>query len=124
MKGKTTPSRAGPLDVGIYIKSVIHGGAASKDGRLQRNDQLIDVNYTPLLGLSNTEAMETLRRAMCQEVGTAPLPAKQPRSLLILSRLQVACSGSVLGLDGANPGSSLRTGMLNRDFLMPSRPFQ
>ncbi|KAF0314509.1 Partitioning defective 3 [Amphibalanus amphitrite] len=67
VKGKTTASRSGPLDVGIYIKSVIHGGAASKDGRLRRDDQLIDVNYSPLLGLSNTDAMETLRRAMCQE---------------------------------------------------------
>ncbi|XP_037089397.1 partitioning defective 3 homolog B-like [Pollicipes pollicipes] len=67
VKGKTTAGHSGPLDVGIYIKNVIHGGAASKDGRLQRNDQLIDVNYTALLGLSNSDAMETLRRAMCQE---------------------------------------------------------
>ena len=71
VKGKTTAGRSGPLDVGIYIKSVIHGGAASKDGRLRRNDQLIDVNLSPLLGLSNSDAMETLRRAMCQEVGVS-----------------------------------------------------
>ncbi|XP_037083709.1 partitioning defective 3 homolog [Pollicipes pollicipes] len=67
VKGKTTPGKNGPVDVGIFIKSVIHGGAASKDGRLQHNDQLIDINNSALLGLSNGQAMETLRRAMCQE---------------------------------------------------------
>ena len=52
------------VDLGIFVKSVIHGGAASKDGRLKPNDQLISINGIPLLGLSNSEAMETLRRGM------------------------------------------------------------
>ena len=68
VKGRTSPSESGPVDVGIYIKSVLREGAASRDGRLQHNDQLIDVNNNSLLGLSNADAMETLRRAMSQEV--------------------------------------------------------
>ena len=68
VKGKTTPSESGPVDVGIYIKSVQREGAASRDGRLQHNDQLIDINNNSLLGLSNGQAMATLRRAMGQEV--------------------------------------------------------
>jgi len=52
------------VDLGIFVKSVIHGGAASKDGRLQPNHQLISINGISLLGLPNTLAMETLRSAM------------------------------------------------------------
>ncbi|KAF0289188.1 Partitioning defective 3 [Amphibalanus amphitrite] len=59
------------FDTGIYIKSVLREGAASRDGRLQRDDQLIDVNNNSLLGLSNAQAMEALRRAMSQE-GSKP----------------------------------------------------
>ncbi|XP_037552671.1 par-3 family cell polarity regulator beta a [Nematolebias whitei] len=54
-------------DLGIFIKSIIHGGAAYKDGRLSINDQLIAVNGESLLGRSNHAAMETLRRSMSSE---------------------------------------------------------
>lgn len=64
VKGKTNSSDDNNMDLGIFIKSVIHGGAASKDGRLRTNDQLLNVNGVSLLGLSNSDAMETLRRAM------------------------------------------------------------
>ncbi|XP_034952760.1 partitioning defective 3 homolog isoform X1 [Chelonus insularis] len=65
VKGKTTSADENTnMDLGIFIKSVIHGGAASRDGRLKTNDQLLNVNGVSLLGLSNSDAMETLRRAM------------------------------------------------------------
>ncbi|XP_065930010.1 partitioning defective 3 homolog isoform X5 [Magallana gigas] len=64
VKGKTMTTDRGTRDLGIFVKSVIHGGAASKDGRLAVNDQLIEVNSEKLMGLSNTDAMEMLRRAM------------------------------------------------------------
>ncbi|RLU20682.1 hypothetical protein DMN91_007295 [Ooceraea biroi] len=65
VKGKTNSSDDSiNMDLGIFIKSVIHGGAASRDGRLRTNDQLLNVNGVSLLGLSNSDAMETLRRAM------------------------------------------------------------
>uniref|UniRef100_A0A8C7YE05 PDZ domain-containing protein n=1 Tax=Oryzias sinensis TaxID=183150 RepID=A0A8C7YE05_9TELE len=54
-------------DLGIFIKSIIHGGAAQKDGRLSVNDQLIAVNGETLVGRSNHAAMETLRRSMSSE---------------------------------------------------------
>lgn len=41
-----------------------------QDGRLCVNDQLVAVNGESLLGCSNHQAMETLRRSMSQE-GTA-----------------------------------------------------
>uniref|UniRef100_A0A8C2Q7J7 Par-3 family cell polarity regulator beta b n=1 Tax=Cyprinus carpio TaxID=7962 RepID=A0A8C2Q7J7_CYPCA len=64
---KGNKSRETGEDLGIFIKSIIHGGAAFKDGRLHVNDQLIAVNGETLLGKSNHEAMETLRRSMSME---------------------------------------------------------
>ncbi|XP_074155057.1 partitioning defective 3 homolog B isoform X2 [Sminthopsis crassicaudata] len=64
---KGNKSRETGADLGIFIKSIIHGGAAFKDGRLRINDQLIAVNGESLLGKSNHEAMETLRRSMSME---------------------------------------------------------
>nr|KAF6450831.1 hypothetical protein HJG59_013825 [Molossus molossus] len=64
---KGNKSRETGTDLGIFIKSIIHGGAAFKDGRLRTNDQLIAVNGESLLGKSNHEAMETLRRSMSME---------------------------------------------------------
>ncbi|XP_077472748.1 par-3 family cell polarity regulator beta a isoform X2 [Stigmatopora argus] len=64
---KGNKSRETGEDLGIFIKSVIHGGAAHKDGRLRVNDQLIAVNGEALLGRSNHAAMDTLRRSMSAE---------------------------------------------------------
>ncbi|KAJ8350307.1 hypothetical protein SKAU_G00254370 [Synaphobranchus kaupii] len=64
---KGNKSRETGADLGIFIKSIIHGGAAYKDGRLRVNDQLIAVNGESLLGKSNHVAMETLRRSMSME---------------------------------------------------------
>ncbi|KRT85973.1 PDZ domain-containing protein, partial [Oryctes borbonicus] len=68
VKGKTSSSQ----DLGIFIKSVIHGGAASRDKRLKTNDQLLSVNGISLLQQSNSDAMETLRKAMCHTEGPVP----------------------------------------------------
>ncbi|XP_076602552.1 partitioning defective 3 homolog B-like isoform X1 [Chaetodon auriga] len=64
---KGNKSRETGEDLGIFIKSIIHGGAAYKDGRLRINDQLVAVNGESLLGCSNHVAMDTLRRSMSQE---------------------------------------------------------
>ncbi|XP_056286981.1 par-3 family cell polarity regulator beta a isoform X2 [Pseudoliparis swirei] len=64
---KGNKSRETGEDLGIFIKSIIHGGAAHKDSRLNVNDQMIAVNGESLLGHSNHAAMETLRRSMSSE---------------------------------------------------------
>ncbi|XP_033956908.1 par-3 family cell polarity regulator beta a [Pseudochaenichthys georgianus] len=64
---KGNKSRETGEDLGIFIKSIIHGGAANKDGRLSVNDQMIAVNGESLLGRSNHAAMETLRHSMSSE---------------------------------------------------------
>ncbi|XP_059511838.1 partitioning defective 3 homolog isoform X18 [Myotis daubentonii] len=64
---KGNRSKESHADLGIFVKSIINGGAASKDGRLRVNDQLIAVNGESLLGKTNQDAMETLRRSMSTE---------------------------------------------------------
>lgn len=64
------------------MKSVLHGGAASRDKRLKTNDQLLNVNGISLLQQSNSEAMETLRRAMLHTEG----PVKGSITLTIARR--------------------------------------
>lgn len=68
VKGKTSGSQ----DLGIFIKSVINGGAASRDKRLRTNDQLLNVNGISLLQQTNSDAMETLRKAMLHTEGPVP----------------------------------------------------
>ncbi|NWH21129.1 PAR3L protein, partial [Grus americana] len=81
---KGNKSRESGADLGIFIKSVIHGGAAFKDGRLRVNDQLVAVNGESLLGKSNHEAMETLRRSMSMEGNL-----RGRIQLVVLRRLEV-----------------------------------
>ena len=73
VKGKNSNGKEGGVseDLGIFVKSVLYGGAASQDGRLKTNDQLVNINGMSLLGKANSEAMETLRMAMHEE---GPIP--------------------------------------------------
>ncbi|XP_073344421.1 partitioning defective 3 homolog [Pagrus major] len=64
---KGNRSKENHTDLGIFVKSIINGGAASKDGRLRVNDQLIAVNGESLHGMTNQDAMETLRESMSVE---------------------------------------------------------
>ncbi|XP_034720606.1 par-3 family cell polarity regulator beta a isoform X2 [Etheostoma cragini] len=87
---KGNKSRETGEDLGIFIKSIIHGGAAHKDGRLSVNDQMIAVNGESLLGRSNHAAMETLRRSMSYE-GNAR------------GTIQLVVLRAPLQMDSANP---------------------
>ncbi|KRF99615.1 uncharacterized protein Dwil_GK25801, isoform B [Drosophila willistoni] len=75
-------------DLGIFVKNVIHGGAASRDGRLRMNDQLLSVNGVSLRGQNNAEAMETLRRAMVNN------PGKHPGTITLLVGRKILRSAS------------------------------
>lgn len=48
--------------LGIYIKSVVPGGAADSDGRLTAGDQLLSVDDHSLIDLSQEEAAEYMMR--------------------------------------------------------------
>ncbi|EJW84752.1 hypothetical protein WUBG_04337, partial [Wuchereria bancrofti] len=46
----------GEHSIGIYVKKVVDGSAAHRDGRLESGDQLLSVNGQPLIGISQEEA--------------------------------------------------------------------
>ncbi|XP_017006958.2 partitioning defective 3 homolog isoform X4 [Drosophila takahashii] len=97
-------------DLGIFVKNVIHGGAASRDGRLRMNDQLLSVNGVSLRGQNNAEAMETLRRAM---VNT---PGKHPGTITLLvgrKILRSASSSDILDHSSSHSHSNSSSGGSN-----------
>ncbi|XP_021548929.1 afadin isoform X1 [Neomonachus schauinslandi] len=53
---------AGQDKLGIYVKSVVKGGAADGDGRLAAGDQLLSVDGRSLVGLSQERAAELMTR--------------------------------------------------------------
>uniref|UniRef100_A0A8C0RW31 Afadin, adherens junction formation factor n=1 Tax=Canis lupus familiaris TaxID=9615 RepID=A0A8C0RW31_CANLF len=55
-------SGAGQDKLGIYVKSVVKGGAADVDGRLAAGDQLLSVDGRSLVGLSQERAAELMTR--------------------------------------------------------------
>ncbi|KAI8428650.1 hypothetical protein MSG28_007380 [Choristoneura fumiferana] len=50
---------AGQSKLGIYIKSVVAGGAAAADGRLAAGDQLLSVDGQSLVGITQEKAADT-----------------------------------------------------------------
>ncbi|XP_006871315.1 PREDICTED: partitioning defective 3 homolog isoform X11 [Chrysochloris asiatica] len=96
---KGNRSKENHADLGIFVKSIINGGAASKDGRLRVNDQLIAVNGESLLGKTNPDAMETLRRSMSTEGN------KRGMIQLIVARRISKCNE--LKSPGSPPGPEL-----------------
>lgn len=56
---------AGGIDqdkLGIYVRSVVKGGAADLDGRLQAGDQLLKVDGQSLVGVNQEKAAELMTR--------------------------------------------------------------
>ncbi|KAF2360542.1 Par3/HAL N-terminal [Trinorchestia longiramus] len=116
VKGKTSSGSHGsngPVDLGIFVKNVICGGAASRDGRLRENDQLVNINGLSLLGKPNSEAMTTLRIAMHQE---GPIPGMITLTIarrMVGAQAQLAEGGEQYsnslprsGRDSSNSGST------------------
>ncbi|KAI6652114.1 PAR3 [Oopsacas minuta] len=62
VRGKTRMNtNSKPQEGGIFVKVIVQGGAADKDGRLKPNDQILSINGCVLVGQSNQEAMKTLK---------------------------------------------------------------
>ena len=50
-------------DLPIYVKTVFERGAAAKDGRLKRGDQIVAVNGTSLEGVTHENAVNILKKS-------------------------------------------------------------
>ena len=108
VKGKTSSGNNGsngPVDLGIFVKNVIFGGAASRDGRLRENDQLVNINGMSLLGKPNCDAMNELRVAMHAE---GPVPGMI--TLTIARRVQQAHQPNDPNAQGHKTNSLPRSG--------------
>ncbi|TDG96206.1 hypothetical protein EPR50_G00237580 [Perca flavescens] len=124
---KGNKSRETGEDLGIFIKSIINGGAAYKDGRLSVNDQMIAVNGESLLGRSNHAAMETLRRSMSYEGnarGTIQLVVlRAPRQMSIANPTpNTATNGSSTHQLNNHKGSSNQEPRSHSAYQGPSGP--
>ena len=49
-------------DLPIYVKTVFPTGAAARDGRLKRGDQIVAVNEQSLVGISHEAAVSLLKK--------------------------------------------------------------
>lgn len=49
-------------DLPIYVKTVFPTGAAARDGRLKRGDQIVAVNGQSLVGTSHEAAVSLLKK--------------------------------------------------------------
>lgn len=100
---------------------MINGGAASKDGRLRPNDQLISINGYSLLGKSNEEAMAILREAMMVEskpghieltvsrkVRPPPSQQQQPATNGATSTSSTSVSAAVAAIEASSCSSPAR----------------
>ncbi|XP_041422687.1 protein scribble homolog isoform X16 [Xenopus laevis] len=50
-----------PTDEGVFISKVSSSGAAARDGRLKVGMRILEVNQQSLLGMTHTEAVQSLR---------------------------------------------------------------
>uniref|UniRef100_UPI00358FF7A0 afadin-like isoform X1 n=2 Tax=Myxine glutinosa TaxID=7769 RepID=UPI00358FF7A0 len=50
----------GDVPFGVYVKSLVEGGAAQLDGHLSQGDQILSIDETPVVGLSEKSVLHLL----------------------------------------------------------------
>nr|XP_055032855.1 FERM and PDZ domain-containing protein 2 isoform X2 [Misgurnus anguillicaudatus] len=79
---------------GIYIKSLVPGGVAEQDGRIQPGDKLLEVDGTRLQGFTDQQAVECLARTG-EVVNLVLERARDPEVPMSQNRLTVNTPASV-----------------------------
>ncbi|CAE1249182.1 unnamed protein product [Acanthosepion pharaonis] len=87
-------------DIGIFVAGITEGGAAHRDGRLKRGDELLMINGASLIGLTHQEAVNVLRNT--SQVVQLVVASKLRKSASIASTASSAMSyTSYDGHDGS-----------------------
>ncbi|EFB17639.1 hypothetical protein PANDA_014393, partial [Ailuropoda melanoleuca] len=67
------------LDGGIYVKSIVPGGPAAKEGQILRGDRLLEVDGVSLCGLTHKQAVQCLKGS--GQVARLVLERRVPRTM-------------------------------------------
>uniref|UniRef100_A0A8R1I472 PDZ domain-containing protein n=1 Tax=Caenorhabditis japonica TaxID=281687 RepID=A0A8R1I472_CAEJA len=96
-------------DCGIFIKNVMHGGAAYKEGRLRVDDRIVGVEDVGLETLSNAEASSALARKL-KEIGPSSpyVKLKIVRNNDYHNPGPISRDSSRITVDAPSPSSSSR----------------
>ncbi|XP_072040782.1 syntaxin-binding protein 4-like isoform X7 [Amphiura filiformis] len=89
-------------DYGIFVRRVIPGGLASREGRLREGDQILSVNGESLLRVSNERAVQLLRSASATNRVTLVV-TRNPSAMRRFSEL---LDSQLAGLDSSRGSSS------------------
>ncbi|CAH8478464.1 unnamed protein product [Schistosoma guineensis] len=84
----------------VFVRTVIDGGPAYQDGRLQVGDRLLTIDDQNLSGLSTTDALNRLKSVIAKDLNESPHPCVH----LLIARPR----------DGIDPDNSYTNSMENK----------
>nr|VZI08818.1 unnamed protein product [Spirometra erinaceieuropaei] len=113
----------GNAPYGIYVRQVVVGGAAERDGRLETGDQILAIQNCPLIDCDQSEAVKMLAHNSSDQTGVHMVVAKraaQARGILSLinsgndqspvsARRRLHAKGALTGSRGAAFGAMTRS---------------
>ncbi|KAF6769556.1 hypothetical protein AHF37_12494, partial [Paragonimus kellicotti] len=80
-KSQTTTIPHEYLDNAVFVRTLIEGGPAHRDGRLQVGDRLLSIDDEPLSAISSLDALGRLKSVIARD-----LSEKRPHVRLLISR--------------------------------------
>ncbi|CAF3654779.1 unnamed protein product [Rotaria sp. Silwood1] len=115
LKGKTSIVDGQSIDLGIFVKSILTGGAASRDNRLKPNDQILVINDSSLINMLNLEAAAILHEAVRHEIHPGHIKVTISRLPITTDDQHINSTRHVKEIDLSPPPSSSSLMPVNND---------